>query len=641
MSPWLPWAVACLVALLAGWLAVRNQRLAALERRLRQLLDSSPHPIYLRDRHGHLLDCNQSYLRSLGVEREQVIGSTASASVLAQNPKAQAFEALYQHVARTSKAASGVHTVQIGADTLTLHHWALPLRGQSGKLGGLACGWVDISERNALQGQLERASQAKTRFLATLSHEVRNPLNALAGLLELAVHDPCARNASTLRIAHSAGLAALALIDDALDIACIEAGQIRLNPRPVQLAELMRATCGLFEHAARQKGLRLSVHIAPAANACFLIDPNRLRQILSNLLGNAIKFTERGSIHVRVKSLGASPGSRASLWLSVSDTGPGIEAADQQRAFAPFTQLGKAAQQPGNGSGLGLAICEKLASVLGGRLLLRSQPGRGTCLALRLQLPATRQVSPSMQKCAPGRAAPFNATPGKVLVVEDNAANRLLLTHQLAQLGFTATAVESTYAGLRASRKEHYPIVMTDCGLPGPDGYTFARALRRLEQRQQRQPSTIIGYTARSGPAVLESCRGAGMDDCLSKPVGLARLSECLARWLPIAHIDLEIPEQGQALNAAVRASCEEDRRRLALPLSRQALMDLAHRIKGMAMMIDAQALARAAVTLEQALEAGEPPEPARRTLAQALLEQERRCAQRTETGRLASATAT
>ncbi|UFH50650.1 hybrid sensor histidine kinase/response regulator [Pseudomonas sp. KNUC1026] len=539
MSPWLPWAAAGLAWALVAWLAVRNQRLVGIERRLRLLLDSTPHPLYLRDRQGHLLDCNQSYLHSMGVERERVIGRTASASVLAHSPQAQTFETLYRQAVRSGEAVAGDRTVEMGARTLTFHHWARPLRDRSGEVNGLACGWIDITERKDLQEQLERASQAKTRFLATLSHEVRNPLNALAGLLEIAVHDPCARDASTLRTAHSAGLAVLALIDDALDIACIEAGRLRLNPRPAQLGELVQATCSLFEHTARQKGLQLSVHIASGAQACFFVDPDRLRQILSNLLGNAIKFTDQGQVRVRLKSLGACSGGTASLWLSVSDTGPGIEAIDQKRAFAPFMQLGKAAQRPGSGTGLGLAICEKLADVLGSRLLLRSQPGRGTCLALRLRLPATQQAALSADEGITAHARAFNRATGRALIVEDNPANRLLLARQLAQLGFATTAVASTYAGLRAYRSAHYPLVITDCSLPGPDGYTFTRALRRLEQRLQYPPSTIIGYTARSGSAVHEYCLGAGMDDCLSKPVGLATLRKCLARWLPVDRVDL------------------------------------------------------------------------------------------------------
>lgn len=618
MTVWLPWAIACLALCLATGLCLYARRMALRERRLRQLLDATPHPMYLRDPQGRLLSSNQNYQQNL---------------VVAQDP---AIEALHAQALRCGQATVGDRIVHTGGRPITLHHWALPVRDDAGEVAALACGWVDISERSAREAQLDRANVAKTRFLATLSHEIRNPLNALTGLLELAAQDPAARDAATLQHAHSAGLAVLALVDDALDTACAEAGHVRVSPRATVLSELLHATCGLFAHPARQKGLELSLHIAPAARGCFTVDPDRLRQVLSNLLCNAIKYTERGQVQVRLKGLGARPGQVANLWLSISDTGTGISPADQQRAFAPFTQVGNPSQRSQGGLGLGLSICKQIAPLLGARLLLRSRSGQGTCVALRLRLPAT---DPTVAVQPSGLTAHPRGTRGKALIIDDHPANRLLLTRQLTQLGFAPIAVASTLAGLRACRRERYALVITDCSLSGHDGFTFARALRRLEQRQQRKPSTVVGYTAHTGAAVRERCLAAGMDGCLHKPVDIATLRSCLAAYLGVSNgIDLRALDHGRTLQQAIRAACAEDRQRLAGVLPRNALVELAHRVKGMAMMINACDLATAAAALEQAGATGERLDQARQALAEALLEQELGCVPSRERPQLAGA---
>ncbi|MBD1600338.1 PAS domain-containing sensor histidine kinase [Pseudomonas typographi] len=638
-APWwlIAGAVCTLVALATVGIGLWRHacRLAGQVRILEALVDGTPHPIYIRDRQGRLLSCNDSYLKTFGCTRTGILGRSVTEGVLAGSEDALAYERDYAQVIADGRPLIRDRSLSFAGKTLTIYHWTLPYRDGSGQVCGVVCGWIDISERQLLLEQLKKAKDtadaanvAKSTFLATMSHEIRTPMNAMLGLLELALeHARAGRpDEASLAVAQRAGQGLLALIGDVLDIARIEAGQLTAMPEAVALANLVEDTAAMFSPAAREQGLALHVNIDPRTRTAVEVDPLRLRQVLSNLISNAIKYTPKGHVTIRLEALQPVRQGYLQVRLCVNDTGVGISVPDQQRAFTPFTQFRPTgAARCSDGAGLGLSICRKLSTVLGGHLTLHSTPGVGTnvCLALSLRLCANAPAP------APTRAAPAQLVPLRVLVVDDHPANRLVLTRQLQRLGIEPRAAESGTAALRLYKAQPFDLVIADCNMPGLDGYALTQAIRQFETNEGRARCTVMGYTANAQTQERQRCLAAGMDGCLFKPVDLARLRACLAECapLPARHLtDLHDARFGAQLRAEVVRGCQSDRRSLAEHTCPQTLADLAHRAKGMALIVGARHVEQAAHALEQACRTGAEWLPARQALITALTALEAEC---------------
>ncbi|MFF7710176.1 ATP-binding protein [Pseudomonas sp. NPDC007930] len=607
----------------AGWRLRRHaSQLAGQVRILEALVDGTPHPIYIRDRQGRLLSCNDSYLKTFGCSRQAVLGHSVTDGVLPCAAEAQAYQRDYQQVMASGTPYITDRGLTLGDRALTLYHWILPYRDGAGQVCGVVCGWVDISERQRLLEQCEQArnaadaaNAAKSQFLATLSHEIRTPMNALLGLLELALQQARSghADAAALEVAQRAGQGMLGLIGDVLDLASIEAGQLSARPEPVALAALVEDTANSFAALARRQGLALQVHLAPAARATVEVDPLRLRQVLSNLIGNAIKYTPRGQVSVKLEASAPCNGF-LQVRLCVNDTGVGISKADQAKAFRPFTQFHPPGAPAQEGAGLGLAICRELTALLGGQLALRSEPGVGTqvCLSLALRL------CPQAEAQAPAPARPLPAL--RVLVVDDHPANRLVLARQLQALGLAAEVAENGASALRQWQAQPFDLVIADCNMPGLDGYGLAQAIRAAEAAQGLPRCTVLGYTANAQASERQRCLGAGMDGCLFKPLDLPTLRAQLEALAPVERPCAEADSAWEAqLQAQVLLSCQADREALAGTLGAAELEALGHRIKGMARIIGALPLAAAAQALEDACAEGAGLLPAREGLITAL----------------------
>lgn len=584
------------------------------------LIDGTPHPIYVRDRQGRLMACNNAYLDVFGFKLEDVIGKTVVETDTGNPPQAQSFHADYLRLMEQGEPQIHDRVLKVpGGGVMTIYQWMLPYRDSNGNVVGMIAGWVDVSERQRLLGQLQEAKEeadaanrAKTTFLATMSHEIRTPMNAVIGMIELALKnaEQGQVDRDALEVASVASRSMLELIGDILDIARIESGHLSLSLEPANLYELLASVGRVFEGLARDKGLALQVELDPLIDRVVLIDPLRFKQVVSNLLGNAIKFTATGQ--VRLGAEGALADDQLSLRLWVEDTGIGISADDQLRLFNPFIQGSNNEQSARSGSGLGLVISRNLCEMMGGRLHLSSVLGKGTRVDVTLTL-ATSTATPvtsAVPHIPPARAL-------NILVVDDYPANRLLLARQLGFLGHRITTAEDGAQGFALWQAGHFDGVITDCNMPLKDGYTLARDIRAQERLHGLTPCLLLGFTANAQPQETERCRQAGMDGCLFKPTGLDDLRAALAPRTASRLADdaepafdvsslIALTEGDKAalneLLLPLLSSLKEDRAVLRAQQGQvdfAALHDLAHRVKGGARMVKATTLITCSETLE------------------------------------------
>ncbi|QUD86136.1 hybrid sensor histidine kinase/response regulator [Phenylobacterium montanum] len=369
---------------------------------------------------------------------------------------------------------------------------------------------------DALAHEAADASRAKTDFLAAMSHEIRNPLNALMGAAQLLSRDGLSgRQKARVDLVMRSGQALLAILNDLLDLSKIEAGHLELAPAPFALGELAEAARATYEALATGKALRFEVEAAQDYAGDFVGDLGRIRQILHNLISNAVKFTDRGQISVTLR------GGPEGLVLSVADTGVGIEPESLARLFERFVQAEAGADRRHGGSGLGLAICRELAEAMGGRIAAESVLGQGSRFTVTLPLPLVEHQADEASVEAPAAALD---RPIRVLAAEDDPINRETLGALLEQIGAGVTLVEDGEAALAAFATGGFDLVLLDIQMPGLDGLGAARRIRALEQAEGRPRVPVLAVTANVMSHQLEAYGEAGIDGWVAKPVALAEL---------------------------------------------------------------------------------------------------------------------
>ncbi len=391
----------------------------------------------------------------------------------------------------------------------------------------------------AARDAAQAASRTKSAFLATMSHEIRTPMNGVTGLTELLLTtDLDDRQREWARGVGTAGRALLGLIDDVLDFSKVEAGRVELESVPFSLAEVVDDVARTAALDPRAQGLDLLAYVAPDVPPLLRGDPGRIRQVLLNLVSNAVKFTPQGEVVVSVH-LAGGPASRPWVRVEVRDTGVGLDPAAKDRLFEPFSQADSSTTRRYGGTGLGLAICRGLAEQMGGRTGVESTLGEGSTFWFTVRL--DREPDPVLLAAgAPAEAPPDPVRPlcaASVLVVEDSEINQLVAEGMLRRLGCTVEVAENGRLALEALAARRFDLVLMDCQMPELDGFDTTTELRRREEGGARTP--VVAMTASVTSEEREHCRLVGMDDFVAKPVTLAALSAAVERWVA-AHHDLD-----------------------------------------------------------------------------------------------------
>ena len=528
-------------------------RLSSADARFRSLVESSDDSIVSTTPDGVITSWNAAAERLFGYSRDEILGRHLEMFVLPEQ-RAEANEIL-QLAMREGSVRRILETELLRRDgaLVPVSLTVSPIY-DADTIVGVSAIIRDVTEARRHQAELVEAqaaaveaSRAKSEFLATMSHEIRTPMNGVIGLTGLLLNteldDLQRRYADGVR---GAGEALLGIIDDILDFSKLEAGKVDLEEVGFSPGKLVEEVGVLLANSATTKGLHFTTECAPAVAESVRGDAGRIRQVLINLAGNAIKFTPAGRVVVRVAP---SPrGDREAGWLrfEVEDTGIGIDAATQSRLFEPFSQADASTTRRFGGTGLGLAISRRLVDAMGGDLVVASEPGVGSMFGFELHLP-TSDVAPeegdAAMRAVPVRTADSTSEEARaprsasaptgtrrVLVAEDNPVNQMVALGMLTQLGYSAEVVSNGDQALWALRHERFDAVLMDCHMPEMDGFAATRELRLLEATGRRTP--VIAMTAGVLDEDRDRCLAAGMDDFVGKPVDVDLLRTTLEKWV-------------------------------------------------------------------------------------------------------------
>jgi signal transduction histidine kinase/CheY-like chemotaxis protein/HPt (histidine-containing phosphotransfer) domain-containing protein len=388
-----------------------------------------------------------------------------------------------------------------------------------------------------LREAAQTASRAKTEFLASMSHEVRTPMNGVIGMADLLLRtDLTPEQREYAETVEQSARALLTIIDDVLDISKIEAGRITIYSSPFDVANVVSEVVGLLGATAQEKGLDLKVRFAPGTPRLLKGDALRLRQVLMNLVGNAIKFTDQGHVAVEVSGE-RMDGDTAALHVAVEDTGLTIPEDKLEYVFERFTQIDPSTTRRYGGAGLGLAICRQLVELMGGRIGARSGTGPGSTFWFRLVLPTASEADVAAAAELATRSAlsareRARAAGAHILVVEDNPVNQRVASRLLQRMGCRVDVVASGRDALRKIERQTYAVVFMDCEMPEMDGFEVTRTIREQERGTDRH-LYIVAMTAHAMAGDRERCLAAGMDEYLSKPVREATVWQAMSGALP------------------------------------------------------------------------------------------------------------
>jgi PAS domain S-box-containing protein len=548
-----------------------EETLARERNLLRTLMDHLPDHIFVKDTASRFVTANSATLRSLGAESlEEVVGKTDFDFL--QREVAEQFFRDEQEVCRTGQPL--LNREELLIDRAGQHRWLLttkvPLRSSTGAVIGLVGMSHDISDRKKMEEQwrlaketAEIANRAKSEFLARMSHEIRTPMNGILGMTELALDTVLtAEQREYLQMVKTSADGLLTVINDILDFSKIEAGRLELVPAPFALRDSLQDTLRPFAVRAQQKGLKLTWNICPEVPDRLVGDLGRLRQILVNLVSNAIKFTERGEVVVQVARPKGQEGQKAlspsrpllslvELHFAVTDTGIGVPADKQRVIFEPFEQVEGGDNRRYGGTGLGLAIASQLVALLGGQLEVDSPvEGASDCLhgpGSRFHFTAQFALAPGAAASVPGEqeydpSADSQETPTstaeerplRVLLAEDNIVNQRLAVRILEKRGHSAVVACNGKEALALLEREPFDLVLMDLEMPEMSGFEATAAIRARERETGRH-IPILALTAHAMKGDRERCLAAGMDGYVAKPIQARELYQAIAELVPNA----------------------------------------------------------------------------------------------------------
>ncbi|MGA2183454.1 MAG: response regulator [Bryobacteraceae bacterium] len=495
---------------------------------LHTLMDNLPDYIYFKDREGRFTLANRALARSFGCDDPSDLGGRTDFDFFTSEHAQQAWDdeqdLVHQRVQVVSKEEK--ETWPDGRETWVLTT-KLPFLDASRKIIGTFGISRDITDRKRMERELsaarqaaEEANRAKSEFLANMSHEIRTPMNGVIGMTHLALEtELTGEQREYLDMVRASGEKLLAVINDILDFSKIEAGRMELDSVEFDLPQALHDLAKTFALTAEQKGLELICSLSAGVPDMIVGDPLRLRQVLVNLIGNALKFTSAGEIELEVRVVsGDSPSGLTALRFAVRDTGIGIPAGKRARIFDPFAQVDSSTTRRFGGTGLGLSISAHLVQMMGGRLSVESQPGQGSVFHFELDVRGSWRV-PS----APNESAP-------VLVVDDNATSLRVLGDTLRNWGIEASLVSNASDAISTLRSAHagghpFPLMIADAHMPDTDGFSLVERVRRDSDLASTR-IVMLTSVGKRGDAVR--CRELGVDAWLAKPVGQTELRSAI-----------------------------------------------------------------------------------------------------------------
>jgi signal transduction histidine kinase/CheY-like chemotaxis protein len=532
--------------------AQRTAELNHLHDRLRAMFEAIPGYIHVIDKDFTVVDICDKMLAAVGLSRDQAVGRKCY-DVFHGLPAACPHCPLSREESRQSISARP----SLPSEEAVLGHafmaYSSPILDEKGSVWGYIECLMDVSALRAAQEELRRAKEqadtanhAKSEFLANMSHELRTPMNGIFGMLQLLRTTPLDQEQQEYV---GTGLTALknllSLINDILDLSKVEAGKLDIVPRPFSLAELLRQVSGIFKEQIAQKGIAFSCETAPGVPDVLLGDATRIRQVLFNLVGNAIKFTDAGGVKVRVEAEdGGMPG-QVRLLFSVADTGIGIPSGRIPDLFKPFTQIDGSLSRRHQGTGLGLSIVKRLVELMGGEVRVESAAGAGTVMRFSIMVSLAGELPESARPEleAPSAAMAWQplgglVEPGQrldILLVEDESINQKTMARLLGKRGHCVTSASSGEEALARLAGRRFDCVLMDVQMPGMDGIEATRLIRSGKGTGLDSGVHIIALTANAMAGDRERLLRAGMDDYLSKPVELEALLAVLERVAPRA----------------------------------------------------------------------------------------------------------
>ena len=529
--------------------------LREVERRLRDVSEAAGEYIWEVDSEGHFTFLSDRVMDVLGYPMEKLIGQHPLSFVPAED--AESVRAISESLVREKKSFRDFEHRMICGDgkIIWLSVNGVPISNMGGQITGYRGAGLDVTARKHAEQELIRekeaaqaADRAKSEFLAVMSHEIRTPLNSVLGFADLLTEttlDPIQKE--QVDMIRRSGDALLVLLNDILDFSRIESGKMPIQPSSVEIRECLRDVVDLYGATAQAKGLKIRIEVEDSVPGALCTDPGRLRQILLNLIGNAVKFTPSGEVVVSAKRNARDPeDGRFPLLVEVSDTGIGIPPDRVARLFKPFSQADSSTTRRFGGTGLGLVICKRLAELLGGDVSLVKSSPSGSIFALELAL-VTMPVIAEPESPA-GAARPAKEATGRrsgdwrLLVVEDNAVNRMLAQRMLLSLGFESDSAENGLAGAEAHEKNPYDVIFMDLQMPVMDGVEAAGKIREFEKAHPDcPPACIIALTADAMSGDRQRCLDAGMNDYLSKPIRRPELANALEKAVQSLSFDRNV----------------------------------------------------------------------------------------------------
>ena len=626
-----------------------EQRLRETGARLATLVASLQEGVLLEDENRDVALTNSAFCSVFGipVEPDALIGTDCAGAAQASKALAADPERFVTRIDEILARGLAVYGEEVEfADGRVFERDYVPMQIAGEQRGHL---WVysDVTAHIEAQRAIEEAhdraveaSRAKSEFLATVSHEIRSPMHGVLGTLDLLKDaDLDVEQAELVAIVESSASNLLAVINDMLDLQKAESGRMELSDVPIDLASIVDEALDTVRVRAQAKGIELLAEVQEGVPENLLGDPGRLRQIVLNLVANAVKFTDAGTVSVTVR-LDAISRRLALVSFVVRDTGIGIAEQQLKHIFEPFSQADASTTRRHEGTGLGLAITRRLVELMDGDIRVRSRPGTGTTFTASVSLLCGPEKAPAKRE----RKRERPELTGSVLLAEDSPVNRELGLRQLNRLGLRARAVDSGSAAVDALEHERYDAVLMDMRMPGMDGLEATRAIRAREHESGRPRTPIIAVTANAMHSDRTECMDAGMDDFAAKPLMLDELAQALSRWLPDPP-DGEPAASSPAQDTNGLVAGDDDARRIREKLTlladelgslqsarrvvqawlaelpgrigeaaecaasedRERLREVAHTLKSTCGLVDAAAAAALAAEIERAAAAGEP----------------------------------